>query len=1214
VILTGEDLPAIRRMTDNDVTWPAARCIAIRRMTSQRMSARAEPLEVGVLTHRAWKEALPGVHHVPPGIAAMGAIPVDGGFLVIKAGVGARRADLAGERRHRSDGAVSNRRWAQECIALSELSSGRARTSGEALMGRTEEIAVIDGFLGDATASGAALVLVGEPGIGKTVLLDAASERASVQGMQVMRASGAEFEAEVTFAGLHQVLFPLREYFTDGWQAGGDVLDVALGLSTGPAPDRLVVANAALAVLRHAASVQPTLVIVDDLHWLDRASATVLALVARRLGGSRVGLMGAIRQGEDDFFEHAGLPELPVLPLEPPAAGDLLDSRFPSLSARLRQGVLTEARGNPLALLELPVSSTGAQRDYRAGAPGTDRPGRRLHALFDSRIRSLPEGARQLLLLASLDGSGDLRVLQSASTTPGGLADLAAAEKAGLVYVDTESHRLEFRHPLIRAAVVAEATSDQRRRAHRALAVTLDSDPERRAWHLAEAAVEPDESVAWLLEDAAHRTLRRGDAPGAVAALTRSSELTPDGVVRGRRLAEAAYIGSNVTGTLSDASSLLSEARRAALEGAGSLFAATAAAYILVNGDADVDTVYRLLVRAIETERDKPDVDRMALQEALHAMEMLCYFGGRSDLWDLYEEALNYFPPPLPTTLVLTSTLYADPCRASPEVLAVLDGAIAGLDPEADPIYNLRLATSSVFVDRLPNCRQILWQIVQDGRTGGAVALAISALGLLATDDILTGRWDEAEQLSDEGIDLCTRHGYELVLWSSRQTKAVLAAYRGDDRTTRAIAVDMMRWATPRRARVVDTFWNLALHSSALGKGDFETAYQRAVAITPPGELPSYVSTAVYTLMGLVEAAVRTGRQTEANAHVRAMEKANLEAISPRLALVVGGSRALAASDDRATEFYQRALALPDAEKWPFDLARVQLAFGEHLRRNRAIADARVHLNAAITTFDALKAKPWSARAATELRATGVSKRPADGGRSEALTSQELQVASLAAEGLTNKEIGEKLFMSPRTVGTHSTAPSLSSVSPPEPHCETRSRPSVTRTLPPIRSRAAWGFSRSDVEPIVRGICVARLLPGLRSAQLSVLVGFTLAAYNLDRVRSFRAKKAEDKANPLRRAKRRQGTWGITREGDRSRPAPRAHRLADRDSGGERSTRPELGVSGHANLNSSEKSEQLRKETAARRSAVSAFRRVADSQRLIATSNNGFTNTPGFIS
>src|SRR5580658_7388237 len=332
---------------------------------------------------------------------------------------------------------------------MSELLGGQAGPLTSVLVGRARELAIVDGFLGQLASSGAALVLLGEPGIGKTVLLDEVVERAAALDIRVLRAAGAEFEAEVAFATLHQVLLPLRDYFSD--HAAGDVLEVALGFAAGPAPERLVVANATLDIIRQTGGARVTLIVVDDLHWLDRPSATVLALVGRRLAGSDVGLIGATRRGEDDFFEHAGLPQLVVPPLDGVAAGDLLDQRFPTLPERVRQRVLADAEGNPLALLELPVFSNGAPR-AAPSASDAMRASVPLRGLFDSRIHSLADSTRHLLLLAALDGSGDLRVLQAAGTTPGGLTDLVAAEKAELISIDGNSHRVVFRHPLIRAA------------------------------------------------------------------------------------------------------------------------------------------------------------------------------------------------------------------------------------------------------------------------------------------------------------------------------------------------------------------------------------------------------------------------------------------------------------------------------------------------------------------------------------------------------------------------------------------------------------------------------------------------------------------------------------------------------------------------------------------------------------------------------------------
>jgi DNA-binding CsgD family transcriptional regulator len=875
----------------------------------------------------------------------------------------------------------------------------------------------MNGFLEAVQEGGGSLLLLGEPGVGKTVLLDVAAETASSLGMNVLRASGTEFEANVTFAGLHQALLPLRDLFTVGPDSAGAVLDVALGFAAGPAPDRLVVTNATLDVLRLAARSRPTLVAVDDLQWLDPASASVLALAARRIGGDRVGFLGAIRSGGDDFFQHSGLRELVIPPLERGAAIELLERAFPTMTPSLRFGILSEAQGNPLALLELPRLSTGRPFavSSETGVTAEGRP----HALFDSRIRGLPARTREILLLASLDGSGDLGVLQRASTTASGVADLEPAEKVGLVSVEVASRRLKFRHPLIRTAVVTLSTNEERRQAHRALAAGLANDAEQRAWHLAEATVDTDETVASMLEDAAHRKLRRGDTVGAVVALTRSSELSPLDVARGRRLAEAAFIGSNVTGTLADASSLLVAARRTALEGTGSLFAATAASFIMVNGNGDVDAAYRLLVRAIETERANPDVDRVALEEALHMLGFLAYMGASGEWWSPFYESLSSFPGPLPETLYLTGTVFADPCWASAEALGRLDQSIADLG-EDDSILGMRIANLCPFVDRLPQCRDFLWRVVDEGRGGDSMALAIRALALLGVDYQLVGRWDEAEAITAECIELARVHGHELQSLFPRQSQAMLAAYRGDTATVERMANEMMLWATPRRARAIHTFWHMALHSAARGRGDFEIAYQHATAITPPGELPHFISTAVFTLLGFVESAVRTGRQAEAVAHVQAMRDGNLASISSRLALVVAGAEAMVAHREEATRLFTRALALPGAEEWVYDFACVELSFGEHLRRSRAIREARVHLQAAAEVFTQLKAEPWLRRAMTELRATRLGGgRIVDQGRGEMLTRQELEVASLAARGLTNKQIGERLGMSPRTVGTH---------------------------------------------------------------------------------------------------------------------------------------------------------------------------------------------------
>ena len=889
----------------------------------------------------------------------------------------------------------------------------------KALVGRSGELALIGAFLDRAGTHGEALMLSGEPGVGKTALLEAAADVASQAGTRVLRAAGVEFEAGMMFSGLHQALLPVYEEFPQLSAAHRDALNVALGFGDGPAPDRLLVSSAALTVLRRVAAARPVLLVVDDLPWLDRASAVVLGFVARRLAGSRVGFLAASRSEQESFFERAGLPEHELAPLDEEAAAGLVSARFPALARRVRQRVLAEARGNPLALLELSAALSGSQPGPRAGLPAVLPLSRRLQAMFAARITGLPARTRWLLLLMALDGTGHLRVLEAAGARRQGLDDLAAAEQARLAYVDQKVHRLAFRHPLIRSAVVELSADDERRRAHGELAGLLTDQPDRRAWHLAEATVGPDEHVAALLEQAAHRILRRGDAVGAVAALTRAAELSPPGADRSRRLAEAAFMGADVTGELRTASQLVTDARLADPDLSGSLEAAMTAAYVLINGEGDFDTAHRLLAGAIGNAVGRAEVSDDVLGEALYTLMTLCVFGGRAELWAPFSGALARLTRDVHADLYLIYKIIADPARTAAAALEPLDAAIESLADDADPTRIVRIAGAAGVLDRLAGCREALWRVVRDGREGGAVASGINALMMLGRDGFRTGQWDQAQQFADEGVELCEAYGYRLLTWVGCHVKALLAAGRGDYDTTRALADEMIQWAAPRRARAVQAYAWEARGLAALGRGDFEDAYQQAAAISPAGTFPSHLLHALYVPLDLVEAAVRTGRHGEAAAHVAATRDAGIAALSPRLALLAGGSAAIAAPDDSAPGLFEEALAIPGARRWPFDLARVQLAYGERLRRAQATTGSRLQLVAALETFERLGARPWADRAASELRATGLAK-PRAGERDRvSLTPQERQIAMLAAAGLSNKLIGQRLFLSPRTVGGH---------------------------------------------------------------------------------------------------------------------------------------------------------------------------------------------------
>ena len=472
----------------------------------------------------------------------------------------------------------------------------------------------------------------------------------------------------------------------------------------------------------------------------------------------------------------------------------------------------------------------------------------------------------------ALDGTGDVRVLEAGAASNAGFRDLAPAEQARLAYLDEATHRLAFHHPLMRSAVVDLSQADERRTAHRALADVWADQPDRRAWHLAEATVEPDESVAAQLEAAAARILARGDAVGCVKALTRSSELSPRTHDRRRRLAAAAYIGADVAGDLSNASQVLAELRRGDTEVEGSLQAAVAASAFLLQGDGDVATAHRLLVGALESREGAHDARDPVLAEALHSLMMVCSYGGEEDLWQPFEAAMARTEG-IPVALDLNSKTFADPAHAAATALEALESAIAALADESDPTQIIRIGMAATYVDRLEGCRAALWRVVHDARRGGAVASGIIAMIELARDDLETGDWDEAEQLADEAIQVCEAHGYQAMIWPCRYLQAVVAAARGDDERARELTDEIIRWTAHGESEQPSGEPAQVRGLAALGRGDFEEAYRQASRISPPGLLAPHVPDALYVLMDLVEAAVRTGRDAEAAAHVAAMQR-----------------------------------------------------------------------------------------------------------------------------------------------------------------------------------------------------------------------------------------------------------------------------------------------------------------------------------------------------
>ncbi|WP_214109104.1 helix-turn-helix domain-containing protein, partial [Acrocarpospora catenulata] len=489
---------------------------------------------------------------------------------------------------------------------------------------------------------------------------------------------------------------------------------------------------------------------------------------------------------------------------------------------------------------------------------------------------------------------------------------------------------------------------------------------------------------------------------------------------RSRRLAEAAYFGAVIAGDLRDVPRLLADARQGATGLAQPLVSAVAAAHhLLLSGEGDVDTAHRLLVGAVEMQPTPYDSGNDTLVEAFYTLGWVCYFGGRAQLWAPFHAAFARLTGPVPELLALLVGTFDDPARTAGALLDRIDTAIADLDEQADPVWSVRVGLAGMFVDRLTSCRAALWRILSDKGGGPAVTLSLHARSLIGLDQLMTGEWDELRALAEEHVTLCRAHNYRLLECLGLYLLAMLAAAHGDHDATKALTDRMTVWATPRRAGLVLRIAAQALMLDALGRGDFEDAHRHGRTITPAHELAEHVPHALWVIMDVVEAAVRSGRLAEAAAHVAAARACGVAALSPRLAMTVDAAAALVASDDDAAGLFERALAVTGGDRWPFDRARIALAYGERLRRTKATTEARRHLTAALDTFHRLGARPWAARAAGELRATGQTIGHLALSGPASLTPQQREIAELAAAGLTNKQIGERLFLSPRTVGTH---------------------------------------------------------------------------------------------------------------------------------------------------------------------------------------------------
>ena len=889
---------------------------------------------------------------------------------------------------------------------------------GDGVLGREAEQALIGRFLVTASQVGATLLLSGDPGMGKSTLLDAAARAAAAAGTHVLRTAGSQVEANLSFSALDLLLGPVQDRLTELAPEHRDGLLVAFGQAGGPPPDRQLVAESVLALLQKCGRTAPLLLVVDDLQWLDRATASVLGVVARRVHGAGLGLLGAQRAGEDCFFDRSRLPQHELPPLDDGAAAALVERVRPGIAPGVLRRVVATGAGNPLALLELPAALSPRQLAGTAPLPPVLPLGSRLDALFSSRIAELPGGVRELLLLAALETTGSLEVLGAAHQ--GQLAaDLATAEDARLLVVDRTAGDVAFRHAAVRSATVGLSTSGEQQQAHRRLAAAA-VDVERRAWHRAAAAHGPDEQVAALLEQVAHQLLDRGDAAGAVSALLRCAALTPDAGRRRQRLARAAYFGVAMAGELRPAADLMAEIRREGPGGGESLTIAMAAALLLINDpDGDVPTAHAVLARTLEAGGEDLDAGDGELVEALNQLLQLCQMGDGPAQWEVLRALLDRVHPAVPDHLRLL-VAGSQPLLATDAELRGFGELVHRVGVDSDPVFVARLTAAAFSVDQVEDCCRALRHFVAEAfeQQGAARAQALPALMSLSWQAFITGRWEECAQTATDGLAIARQLGYASAFWPFRLAAAALAAARGDAAVVDHLTEEVIGWAAPRQCGSALELCRFVRSLAAVGRRDYEAAYRECTATSGPGVLSLHARRSGWSALDLVESALRTGRPDAAAAHAEALTRMGVARLSPRAAIAVDAARALIAPDDVAGALFDRAVATPGAELWPFERARVQLLYGEHLRRRRAAMDARSQLTEAHATFVRLQATPWIDRAAAELRASGTHV-TSPKGHALGLTPQEHEVAVLAAAGLTNRQIAARLDISHRTVGMH---------------------------------------------------------------------------------------------------------------------------------------------------------------------------------------------------
>jgi DNA-binding CsgD family transcriptional regulator len=880
------------------------------------------------------------------------------------------------------------------------------------LVGREAETDQLDAVIDEL--GGGAVVISGEAGIGKSALLEYARARAGEAGAQSLATVGVESEAELAFAGMHQLLRPIigqAELLPTPQRCA---LDAAFGVSGDLEPDPFLVALAAYQLICGAAEARPIALIIDDAQWLDRSTFGVLSFIARRIEGESVTLIVAVRDGCVNPFQEARLPSLRLERLDPAAAAEVLDGCEPDLHPVIRARLLEQAAGNPLALVELTRAlprSAGA-RERLSSRPATLTA--RLEEAFAARLDALPAETRAMLLAAALDGRASLdEVTRATSKFRHQATTFSALDPAVegdlIAIVDGE---VRFRHPLVRSAVRQAAPPGRVLEMFGTLAEVVD-DPERRLWHRAMAAVGRDDELAAELDAHAAAARRRGAVAVAAAALERASALTSEPTRRGQRLVRAAEIAYEL-GLVETARSLL--ARVEPVEVGPLELARSAWLRHMISGDVWVQPGAAKTFVAISTQMLSGGDADMALRSLVPIAHRCWWTRTRARTREYVVNAAESCGVPGDDPRLLAVIALAHPELTGPRVLERLSPMRLGevIDPVAETYLGIAAEKAGDFVTG----ERFLARSVERLREDGRIGMLTQALVHLAWTATYTGHWASAVAAGADGARLACDSRQPQYGLIGELVSALATALRGAETDLESILAAPERTLLAMNGGSMLAPAHLARGAAALGEGRHDDAFRHLWRVFDESDPAFHRFMRWPAILDLVEAGCHGENAGLVNEVIDELEQIASDSSPPILCTGLAYARPLVAADGQAEQLFREALR-PEWAGYPFLRARTLFSFGCWLRRERRSADARTPLHEAIDLFDALGAIRWGTRARQELRAAGetIGQRTTDA--RDRLTSQELQIAQLAAQGLTNREIGERLFLSHRTIGSH---------------------------------------------------------------------------------------------------------------------------------------------------------------------------------------------------